>query len=498
MGCVRPGGPAHRWAIAAAVLVLAHTGWQAWQIAASPYPARYDYDEGVYAETAAAAAGGARLYQDVFCAQPPLLVAALARADRTLGASLAAARGTVALFSILWLASLFAIPAGAGRARAGALAAGALAGSPLFLVEAHTVQMEAPSEGLAAAAVALALAGARRDGILWWVAAGAAGGLAAMTKLTAAACAVPLVGAALLGPADGRTRRLAALAAGAVLAGAPFLAALSGREALSQVVVFHLSVARRMGAGPGAHLAAVRDFLAAGWPLAAAAALGMRRAAVRADALVRVSAMWLAAEGAVVMSLTPLWPHHLVVLLSPLALLAGVAADRLGRLLVAPSVGTAARPRATSPAAQRGAAALGAAAVLAYLAGGAAAAGGPGSSPDLRRAAAEVARVLPADAAVMTDDPMVPFLARRPVPPWLIDTSVARLRAGDLSLPVLSAALEDPRVGGVLLWRGTLEGEIPGVASAAAARFPVRVDLGRGRTLLVRRAGTTRPPGPIG
>jgi hypothetical protein len=122
----------------------------------------------------------------------------------------------------------------------------------------------------------------------------------------------------------------------------------------------------------------------------------------------------------------------------------------------------------------------------------------PGSSRDLVHAVAEMTRRLPADAAVLTDDPMVPFLARRPVPPELIDTSVARLRAGDLSLPVLRAALHDPRVGAVLLWRGTLEGEVPGVASTAAARFPVRVDLGRGRVLL-RRTGPGdggRRPGP--
>ncbi len=129
--------------------------------------------------------------------------------------------------------------------------------------------------------------------------------------------------------------------------------------------------------------------------------------------------------------------------------------------------------------------------MLAYLARGPIAAGVPGSSRDLVHAVAEMTRRLPADAAVLTDDPMVPFLAHRRVPPALADTSVARFRSGDLSLPVLRRALQDSRIGGVLLWRGTLQHEVPGVLPAAATRFAVRVDLGRGRMLLVPRL----PPG---
>ncbi len=477
---------ARRWTIVAAALVLAHAGWQGWQVAAAAYPARYEYDEGVYAATAAAAADGARLYQDAFLSQPPLLVATLAHAYRALGPSLAVARGIVVLFSTLWLAAVFAILARTGRARAGTLAVCALLGSPAFLAAAHTVQMEGPSEALAAAAVALALRGASRPGVLWWAAAGAAGTLALTTKLTAAACAVPLLGAVLLSPPGSRARRFAALAGGAALAAAPLLASLPG-GALSQVIAFHLAVARHMGTDPQARLAAVRGFLAANWPLAAAAAWGVGLAAAQRDRRAWIVGTWLGADGAIAMALTPLWPHHLAILLSPLALLAGIGADALAESLARPAAPRPG-PRAAAPSTY---AVLGAAAVLAYLARGPIAAGVPGSSRDLVHAVAEMTRRLPADAAVLTDDPMVPFLAHRRVPPALADTSVARFRSGDLSLPVLRRALQDSRIGGVLLWRGTLQHEVPGVLPAAATRFAVRVDLGRGRMLLVPRL----PPG---
>jgi hypothetical protein len=161
----RTTGPNHSWTTLALAFILAHTAWQAWQITASPYPAHYDYDEGVYAETAAAAAGGSRLYMDAFLSQPPLLPLTLATAYHLAGHSLVTARECILVFSLFWLVSIFAIPAADGRPRAGALAVVALVGTPTFLTAAHTIQMEAPSEALAAAAVALARAIAKEQGV---------------------------------------------------------------------------------------------------------------------------------------------------------------------------------------------------------------------------------------------------------------------------------------------------------------------------------------------
>ncbi len=489
-------GSIRLWVLAAAALILAHTGWQAWQVASSPYPARYDYDEGVYAATAAAAAappdaghaGPVRLYRDAFLSQPPLLITALAAAYRAFGVSLLTARLTVVLFSLLWLAAIVAIPAAAGRARAGVFALCALVGSRMFLTASHTVQMEAPSEALAAAAVALAVAVTRahgvsryvRPGARWWAAAGAAWGLAVMTKLTAAAGLAPLAGAAVLVPQESRATGLGALAAGAVLAAVPFLPQVASPAALEEMVRFHLVLAHRPGPILADPSAALLEFLGMGWPLVAAAAVGVGIAVGGRDRLMRLVTGWLAAECTVVLVLRPLWPHHLVALLSPLALLAGMGLEHLAR-------GMTSRGR-------RAAAVVGACALAAYL-GTAAAADMSGSSDDLRRMSGRITQTLPPDGAVLTDDPMVPFLARRPVLPAFIDTSAARFAAGTLSAAALQAALGDARVQAVLWWRGTFRREAPALEAAAAARFPVRVDAGVGQVLRLTRAAALSAAG---
>jgi hypothetical protein len=184
-------------------------------------------------------------------------------------------------------------------------------------------------------------------------------------------------------------------------------------------------------------------------------------------------AAWLAAEAILVMTLTPLWPHHLVLLLSPLALLAGIAADHLaGRL-----------PRTMGPAA-----AAAAACALAVYVGAALPAASSGSSIALRTMSGTLATALPSAGAVLTDDPMVPFLAHRPVIPAFIDTSVARFLAGALSPSALTAAVRDGRAQAVLVWRGTFRREAPALEPEAAALLPIREDAGEGRVLFLRRS----------
>lgn len=479
-------GPAsnHLWTLAAISLILAHTGWQMWQVALAPYPARYDYDEGVYAETAAAAAGGIPLYTGVFLSQPPLLTLALGEAYRATVRSLAAARDSVVVFSALWLLALFLVLAGDGRPRAGALAALAVLGNPAFLASAHTVQMEAPSEALAVTAVALAVWGLRCSGMLWWTAAGAFWGLAIMTKLTAAVSIVPLLGAVRTGtprpgPFPPWGRRAGALAAGVVLAFIPFLPAVSNKPFLSQALLFHIALARHFGPDPAGHALTTLRFLGTGWPLSVAAGLGVGLALTEGRALARLLVTWLAAALAAVLAMTPLWPHHLVLLLSPLALLAGIALDRLMDRV---------------PGVARGAAATaGVAVVAAYWLAGVSGGGAAASSRDLREMTGRIAAAVPQTAYMVTDDPLVAFLAGRSIPPELIDTSIARIQAGELSEGTLWAALRSDRVQAVLFWRGTFHREFPGLAQGVAPVFPISEPAGDGRLLLLKRLSPEAP-----
>ena len=496
----------------AALFIGAHVVWQTWLIAAAPYPARYDYDEGVYAQSAAAAAAGARLYSAVFLSQPPLLIGVLARAVGAFGSSLAAARGVVAAFSVLWLAALAAAAATVIRPRAAVWAIGITIAAPAFVEAAHTVQMEAPSEALAALAVALGVMTVRRSGAsrraraahaaLWGVA-GAAAGLAVMTKLTAVTCVAPLAAAAVAahGPRC-RTRAAGAAAAAAGAATAVVATVMwtgsPPRGMWTQAVVFHEAAARATMLDPARTVSFLAGFGAANWLLAAlglaalgnllrprpaggppvdTGAPGMAAATV---AVPHLAAAWLGADLLLLFSLRPAWPHHLVILISPLAILAAQGAESVA------SIGRGGS-RAGAPAVPLGRAAAAALMVVwITTVAGTAAALRPASSTPLRDAVARLRETVPAGGWVIADDPMVTVLAGRAGPPAFCDTSETRVGAGWLTPDALIAALGDPRVRAVLLWRGTFRRMLPSFVDVAVRRFPRRWNADATRELLTR------------
>ena len=470
-----------------ALLVGLYLLWQAWLVAAAPYPARYDYDEGVYAETAAAAASGQRLYATVFLSQPPLLIGLLARAFDVFGRSLASARGVLIGFSALWLADLAAIAAGGGRPRAAVWAVALAASAPAVVTASHTVQMEAASEALAALAVALGLLaaggpagnrGSARPDWPRWGAAGLAAGAAVMAKLSAATCLVPLAVIVAAGErATGRRQaalRTTLLAAGGLLAAAAATAWTGSppAEMWRQAVAFHRAIAQVNAIDPGRAASLLLEFAAANWFLVALGLIGL---AVRPIAN-RTIAAWLAADLAAVLLWRPVWPHHLVILATPLAVLGAVAVEA--------GAAAASRARMRTPIFKAAAGAL----IICWLAAltGAAVASAPENSAALHAAVMRTARTVPAGGWLVADDLIVPFLAGRDVPPGLCDTSEMRMRAGWLTAGALVAALGDSRVHGVVLWRGTFREMFPEFVGEAAKEFPRRWTAGGGREILTR------------
>jgi hypothetical protein len=110
----------------------------------------------------------------------------------------------------------------------------------------------------------------------------------------------------------------------------------------------------------------------------------------------------------------------------------------------------------------------------------------PETSSAVQGGVAVMRRAIPSSAQVIADDPLIAFLADRPIPPALCDTSEMRMRAGWLTAAMLSAALSDPRVHGLVLWRGTFRRFARGVLGDAANRFPRRWTLGADHEILTR------------
>ncbi|HKX16838.1 MAG TPA: glycosyltransferase family 39 protein [bacterium] len=473
-------------------LIALHVLWQAWAVGAAQYPANYDYDEGVYAETAAAVSAGHRLYAAVFLSQPPLFIGVLGHLFDLFGRSLETARGVVVGFSALWLAALAAAAVRTGGRRSAVWTVAIAASAPVFATAAHTVQMEAPSEALAASAFALALAAGTvagpkgtsgGTGAWLWAGTGAAAGLAVMTKLTATTCLVPILAIALMGSgarALGRAApRVAALVAGgAVAAGAVIVWTGSPPQGMwHQAVEFHGAVALVNLIDPARSTSLLLGFGRANWLLALLGLTGLAYAGTawrtgrrgpRDNAIGAAIAAWLAADLATLFFLRPLWPHNLVILVAPLALLGGAAVEAWRRA-----------------AASKAGAVLLIAAWLAALAGTAVATT-PETSAALGAAAVETAQLVPAGGWVVADDPIVPFLAGREMPPYLCDTSETRMQAGWLTAAELSSATGDPRVRGVVLWRGTFREMVPEFVAGALRDFPRRRPWDGGRGILGR------------
>ncbi|HLW46225.1 MAG TPA: glycosyltransferase family 39 protein [bacterium] len=498
--------------LAAASLVALDLAWQWWLVAAAPYPARYDYDEGVYAATAAAAADGNPLYTSAFLSQPPLLIGVLAHTFTTFGRSLASARGTVVAFSSLWLAGLAAIAVRTGGFRAAVWAVAIAASAPAFVVASHTVQMEGPAEVFAALSVALGFAaglrtrhdaGSMRAAL--WASAGVAAGLAVMTKLTALTCFAPLIVVLVWRnpetPARRRTAFAALLAGGAALAA---VAALVCTRSLSmemwrQTVTFHTAVARLNPPDLSRTGALLAAFAAANWFSVALGLAGLAsvlprwryrdfdlRAAepggVAAAVSRRAVAVWLAVDVAALLVWRPLWPHHFAILVTPLAVLAALTAEIIWRRagLTGPR-GSMRQGWWASPLVP-----VALTAVWLFPLTATIAAAVPEGSATLQAAVAQTGLAVPPAAEVVTDDPLVAFLANRSILPTLCDTSEMRMRAGWLTVTALRAALRDPRVRGIVLWRGTFRRMAPEFVNDAMNRFPRRWTAAPGRLILAR------------
>jgi dolichyl-phosphate-mannose-protein mannosyltransferase len=500
---------ANRGGAAALCLILGVAVWLVVRDAWVPVPMQYDYDEGVFAATADAVAHGGHLYRDVFLSQPPLFVLVIRAMFALWGTSLAAARITVVVLSVVWLIAILAILWTQGSPWGGLLAVCLLLGRATFLKAAQTVQMEVPAEALACAAVGLAVWGLRRPGYVWWAGAGILATLAAMTKLTAVTAAIPLIGAAASEPAPESRWRWRMLATGALLAFAVFLPVVGSAGFVDQVFTFHLALARTLHEPASTHVASIGKFLADQWPLSVAALVGAWRAVAGGAVFERALVAWFAADVIALAALTPLWAHHLIILISPMGLLAGTALRRgrerldlaatagVGRQSNAPSwlselvLGT--RPGAR-PVARLVTLTFLAACTMAYLGLGMSAVDKAIPSPQLEHVVRRITEAVPPEGKVLTDDPMVSFLAGRRVADGFVDSSQTRIWTGRISEKHLTSALHAEGTDAVVLWRGTFQRYFPAFESAATRVFPFAETVpGRG-ILLLKHRGATDPP----
>lgn len=439
-----------------------------------------NYDEGVYLASLDAMRRGQELGTELYTSQPPVFYWLLRALAAPFGSSILDIRVAFALLAIVGVAAAIALgwllygpPAG--------VAGGALVAiGPPYPSVAPTVSADVPAVALGLLSLAL-VAFALRSAALrpWAAAAGAVLALAVLTKLLAIPFVVPFLALALAARAARRV--LPAALIGAALAtlivAAAHAAALE--DIWSQVVTDHTR-ARNLGTLSG-NVDQISKLLEPrtpfGWlvPLGFLAFVLSRRAR-------RTWPLWTfvpAAAGFLVL-VHPLADHHLVLLSVACAISAG------------PSIALAIGGLPRTPQAV-------AITVLALFV----AAGiyqeqrrlhrnDIPEAPEVTWAIEAIERTTGRNALVITDQPIVLFLAKRATAGPLVDISSTRVTGGALTAAEVNAVIRRSRPDAVLVDR--MLRFLPVVIARLDRGYRWRVRCGSATLYLTRRAAT--PPCP--
>ena len=385
-----------------------------------------DYDEGVYWQSLRALVRGEPLFRSILATSPPGFYYAVLP-FYWVGHSLGSLRVGILVLGLVGLAATYV----AGRLLAGDLAGLIavilVATSWHYVHQSAILQADGPAVAISMLALALALGAVRADGWLrdaLAVGSGLALAFSAGTKFFGAVTLVPLA-IVLLGASRGRGRLAAATVAGSLIGLLIVLwpALASPHAAFDDLVLSHLRSGQVQG-GLGGNFRML--LLNRNLPLEALAALGVLMAALRRDRAIVMPLAWAGVCVLAILFYHPLFPHHLVLLAMPLALLVAVGLRNL------PPLGI-------------GGGLVAAGLVLATAAAGAFVAFGDiqlALTPDLHDAemtAAVEAASRPGEYWI-SDNPYAVAAAGRDIPGLVLDTSSQLPASGLLTVRDLEAA----------------------------------------------------------
>lgn len=393
------------------------------------------FDEGIRMEQLLLMELGFRPFRDIFASQGPLLLDLLFPAYVLFGKTIGAVRLGVSVLSLVgllgaWWALRPLLPlAGLGAALLLALSPGYLEGSRLALAE-------VPSLAPCLWALGCGIRWNRGGRAGWLYAAAVLAVLGGLVKPMALPVVAPL-GLLVLLRRPLRPRAVVAALGLAAGVGLAVLVALDLPRVFEVLGAYRGGAQGRLGSDAAANLALIRKLLLAervGFLLLPLVGLGLGLR--RWPRIVAALLAWPLAQLMLFVAYTDLADKHVVYLVPPLALLGGLAvgglavaltelrsARRWGWLGVAlPGLGALVLYAAFIPALWRADQALLRDEVERIRR----------DEAGTREQAALMAAITPPTAFVLTDNPIAAFDARRPVPPWLVDTSGTRVDAGSL------------------------------------------------------------------
>ena len=423
----------------------------------------WDDDEGIFLMTGKMVQLEYPLYTEVWFNYFPGFFVFLAMAFKLFGCSVAVGRSVVVLLATVGLLGV-ALIARELSSRLGAFSAGILLTlAPHFLRLSRAVMAEVPAIALATISIAFVLYYLRTGRRRWLILSGVAFSVSLLVKLIIAFAIVPLALAIPLRRSGPRSwlemaRDLGILALAVAIPILLCLVVFDGRALLGQVVrtyligkeVYPLDIARNVDKML-AYLNGKYGLLALSL-YGTVSSLSMER---RKGMLIITS--WLCFTVIFLLINSPLQPHHLVLLLFPLATLSGTAIGKLAGL---------AQDRS-----QRALLLLGLMALGLYilelpemikadqelLPPSPPKLGGTGGEAELGHKAVQfVKKMTDPEDFVITDDPMIAFRANRKVPPPLSNISKMRIKTGHLTAGELIALTKEYKPKAVIFWEHRL------------------------------------------
>ena len=423
------------------------------------------FDEGIRVEQLYLMSVGYRPFRDIFAAQGPLLLDLLHPWFVLFGQDLVAARWSVGVYSLVGLVGAYWLARLVGGPVAAITATALLVLSPLYLEGSRIALAEVPALAPATFAVGAAIVYARSGSRRWLIASGVLLAVSLLIKPITLAAGVP-VGLAVLSRWRYGLRTM--VIDGLMVVGLVVVLGIAVVVGVGLAGVFDQIVAYRMESRGSegwslwknrAALVRALSFEPAALPWLGVGAGVLLLARRRIEAALLVA--WALASVALLLMYSPLHGKHAVVMIPPLAVLAGVGIGQAATLL-----------RSTAAAPVRAAVAVGLVLLVGWYA--AAAPALAAQSGQLLKVTADtdvdpaveqyadavnVIKTLTAPTDfVVTDHPYLTFLAGRLVPPLLVDTSRSRIRSRSLrgAEAIAQATPYNPTL--VVLWADRLRG----------------------------------------
>jgi hypothetical protein len=448
------------------------------------------YDEGVYLQSARMMIRGYHLYSSVFDSQPPLWLPSIYCSFRLFGLNMSVAQSTVAVMAIVaTIAAALATRQLAGWGAAG-LAAATVAFSPMEVWLAR-VSPEVPAIAMGTAAIALSIYYVRGRSLITLCLAAILVACSILFKLLGLftlPAVILMIGTSRWADSGiGRQKIFLFLRDTLIVLGIVTVLIVGSMLAFGplnvwrQAVEFHWSAARADSISQQIEsLGAV--IFAFGLPCALAL-LSILSIYAIPEGLALIGWIFFTTVG--LLYLQPLFSHHMIVLIPPIAIAGAVGWARLAEvaerlrhrwdrdlsvlltnsfvmlvdtaliLLVLATFGVHTATIVMNP-------------TLSYR-------------PDFA-AAQMIDQLTTADEQILTDAQGIAFLANRDVPPELADTSFRRIVTGYLTFKDVVTYSDRYHVRLVLLWSGRLA-SIPGMKQWVSAHFPYHLALGENRDL---------------